>query len=137
MIIESRWTNDYGFDCVITFNDGGYRCGYVGIPKNHPYFKKDYSKIHIPVNGGLTYSDFSNDFDSNNNLWYLGFDCNHGFEEHDPESLKKYYPDIYVIYMNLLDTTNIVPGKYVMTLNKTIDQVKILEQFLISALDLD
>lgn len=31
-----------GYECVVTFGVSGYRCGYVGIPKGHPLYGKDY-----------------------------------------------------------------------------------------------
>lgn len=31
-----------GYECVVTFSAQGYRCGYVGIPKGHPLYGKDY-----------------------------------------------------------------------------------------------
>ncbi|GEM_PF-423934 len=30
-----------GYTCVVTFGNMGHRCGYVGIPKEHPLFGKD------------------------------------------------------------------------------------------------
>lgn len=32
-----------GYKCVVIFGSSGHRCGYVGIPKNHPLYGKDYS----------------------------------------------------------------------------------------------
>lgn len=32
-----------GYKCVVVFGSIGHRCGYVGIPKNHPLYGKDYS----------------------------------------------------------------------------------------------
>lgn len=32
-----------GYKCVVTFNVMGHRCGYVGIPKSHPLYGKEYS----------------------------------------------------------------------------------------------
>lgn len=32
-----------GYKCVVIFGSFGHRCGYVGIPKNHPLYGKDYS----------------------------------------------------------------------------------------------
>ena len=32
-----------GYKCIVTFCVGGHRCGYVGIPKNHPLYGKKYS----------------------------------------------------------------------------------------------
>ena len=33
-----------GMRCVVLFLSRGHRCGYVGIPKNHPLYGCDYSK---------------------------------------------------------------------------------------------
>lgn len=32
-----------GYKCAVIFGSIGHRCGYVGIPKNHPLYGKDYS----------------------------------------------------------------------------------------------
>lgn len=55
-------------------------CGYVNIPKNHPYYHKHYSEIdnEIDVHGGLT---FSGGINSINGYW-IGFDCNHYDDNH-------------------------------------------------------
>lgn len=41
-IVEQEFEHA-GYKCVVTFNAMGHRCGYVGIPKNHPLYGKDYS----------------------------------------------------------------------------------------------
>ncbi len=59
-------------------------CGYVGIPKKHPLFKKSYHKnwkdndapeLTINVHGGLTYSGHHSKLPKN--YWWFGFDTNH------------------------------------------------------------
>lgn len=49
--------------------------GYVGIPKWHPFYKKNYSELnkYVIIHGGLTFSDFNED----KCLWIIGFDTNH------------------------------------------------------------
>lgn len=42
-------------------------CGYVQLPKEHPYYNSDYHSIPVDVHGGLTYG-----YDGN-----VGFDCAH------------------------------------------------------------
>ena len=37
-----------GYKCVVTFSAMGHRCGYVGIPKNHPLYGKDYTD-HLEI----------------------------------------------------------------------------------------
>lgn len=41
-IVEREFEHS-GYKCAVTFGVGGYRCGYVGIPKNHSLYGKDYS----------------------------------------------------------------------------------------------
>ena len=40
-IVEKEF-NHNGLKCVVTFSNMGHRCGYVGIPKWHPLYGKDY-----------------------------------------------------------------------------------------------
>lgn len=48
---------------------GGHLCGYIEIPKSHPYFKN--KEIDLDCHGGLTYNSFDKDH-------LIGFDCAHG-----------------------------------------------------------
>lgn len=41
-IIEREFEHA-GYKCIVIFGAIGHRCGYVGIPKNHPLYGKDYS----------------------------------------------------------------------------------------------
>ena len=34
--------------CVVVFQKMGYRCGYVGIPNNHPLYGKNYNEKCLP-----------------------------------------------------------------------------------------
>lgn len=43
-IVEQEFEHA-GYKCVVTFNVMGHRCGYVGIPKNHPYMVKSIQTI--------------------------------------------------------------------------------------------
>ena len=36
--------------------EAGYANGYVAVPKDHPYYGRDYDSIDVDVHGGLTYS---------------------------------------------------------------------------------
>lgn len=74
---------DYkGFPCVILFMDhfDGFRCGYVGIPKENKLYKKPYNKIDIVCHGGLTYGCTELFHQHDNDIYWIGFDCNHGFD---------------------------------------------------------
>jgi len=57
----------------------GHWCGYVSIPKGHPYFEQDYDTPEIDVHGGLTWARA---FPGGENHpatddWWFGFDCAH------------------------------------------------------------
>lgn len=51
---------------------GGHLCGYVVIPKNHPFYALDFTeiKIEIDCHGGITFSEC-------NDTHLIGFDCAH------------------------------------------------------------
>ncbi len=74
----------------------GHLCGYLNIPKTHPWYGKTYDHIDCEVHGGLTFSqeEISND-------WFIGFDCGHnmdispglqGFKNHFNAQFKAKYP---------------------------------------------
>lgn len=50
-----------GFRCVVVAQRMGHRCGYVQIPKEHPYFEQPYETVDrfLEVHGGLTYAKMS------------------------------------------------------------------------------
>ena len=63
----------------------GWRCGYVEIPKAHPWYKKPYMEINVDCHGGLTFGDKI----PIKAGWFVGFDCNHYYDT--PESCPKEY----------------------------------------------
>ena len=68
-----------------------WMCGYVGVPKTHLLYNKDYNKKIIEdfnVFGGVTFSGFFDDRDIE--LYWIGFDCMHGLPGSDmnPYSIK-------------------------------------------------
>lgn len=68
-----------GFKWLIANNGIGYRCGYVLVPEEHPWYEKDYDEIDAEAHGGLTYS--AADTESG---WWVGFDCAHAGDAPDP-----------------------------------------------------
>lgn len=65
----------YDFDiciyhCRLKRQWGGYWCGYVQIPNEHPLYGEKCDNIN--VHGGITYHDI----DIERNYW-IGFDCSH------------------------------------------------------------
>ncbi len=61
-----------GYKMFGIFNDMGFRCGYVEIPKEHKLYKAEYEDLDIECHGGLTFSgNYMND------KYVVGFDCGH------------------------------------------------------------
>jgi hypothetical protein len=61
-----------GFKClIIRHPTQKHLCGYVLLPRGHPYFGKDYEDIPVSVHGGLTFGAVEGDY------YRIGFDCAH------------------------------------------------------------
>jgi len=82
--VEFRYN---GLDCLIVRNERMFNlCGYVALPKAHPFHKKGYDDMGYDVHGGLTYSDLCDDHrichatddDKAEKAFWIGFDCAHG-----------------------------------------------------------
>ena len=61
-----------GIICQAQRNDLGCWCGYIEVPKDHPWFDEDETNMTVDVHGGLTYA--GNRFDEH---FVVGFDCAH------------------------------------------------------------
>jgi len=67
-----------GFKCLILRNSElKHLCGYVGLPKWHPYYGWDYDEIDVDVHGGLTFSARGRGKRWKKGYWWIGFDCGH------------------------------------------------------------
>lgn len=78
-----------GYEWEVTDNGVGYRCGYVRLPKGHPWHGKDYSDealYEVDVHGGLTFAapDTHCGKGGEDDAWWLGFDCAHAGYAPDP-----------------------------------------------------
>ena len=80
-----------GFPCVVLFQPMGFRCGYVGLPKGNKYYDRDYDGIDVNCHGGLTYARAYLALQTDNDTWWIGFDCAHCFDYYDIAKLKEYY----------------------------------------------
>lgn len=80
-----------GLDCLIVRNPHCKNlCGYVGVPKGHPWYGREYEECDADVHGGLTFASkcqhggkichgVEKDGEiANDDVWWLGFDCAHG-----------------------------------------------------------
>lgn len=61
-----------GFKCrVAKIKDLGHLCGYLVLPRGHPFYGLPAGRIPIAVHGGITYAEHEED------EFYIGFDCAH------------------------------------------------------------
>lgn len=87
---KAQWIA-HGLDCLIVRGPAGALCGYVGVPKSHPYFEKDYNDVPTEcAHGGLTFAAkcepnaneakhicHRHDIAANAEVFWFGFDCAH------------------------------------------------------------
>ena len=78
-----------GFEWVTVSNGRGYRCGYVRVPKGHPWHGSDNEEVPAIMHGGCTFAeaDVSCDKPGDDDAWWIGFDCAHAGDAPD-SSLK-------------------------------------------------
>jgi len=84
------------FKYVVLSMDIGFRCGYVKIPKLHPFYNKDcFEKeiCNLNVHGGITFSSHITNHECLSDGYWLGFDAIHitdmlDYDEMSKESLK-------------------------------------------------
>lgn len=96
-IVEKEFEHK-GLKCVITFSYMGHRCGYVGVPKEHPLYNQDYRNREISnlsCHGGVTYADggVNSNYPIESDLWWIGFDCAHCCDGKDLDLALKKFPD--------------------------------------------
>lgn len=75
-----------GYEWVVIHNQIGYRCGYVRVPKGHPWHGKPYDEIKAEVHGGLTFAEPDKPCDKpgEDDAYWVGFDCAHLGDAPDP-----------------------------------------------------
>lgn len=76
-----------GFEFKVLRNPLGFRCGYVKIPNDHPWYEKSYFDIDVSIHGGLTYGQ-KNKSGELKGFW-IGFDCMHCFDSACPDDMDK------------------------------------------------
>ncbi len=77
---EKEWIHA-GLRCAIVKQPNRYRCGYVRIPANHPFFSiENYEDIPVDVHGGFTFAQIEPcEHEDGKGLW-VGFDFAHCFD---------------------------------------------------------
>lgn len=73
-----------GFECFVVmrkYYTGSHRCGYVAVDKDHELYGLDYMEIGLEAHGGINYSEnLIPGIETDNNLWYFGFSCDHAMD---------------------------------------------------------
>ncbi|MGC3958128.1 MAG: hypothetical protein QM813_09380 [Verrucomicrobiota bacterium] len=69
-----------GLTWFVAHNKMCYRCGYVLVPPEHPWFGRLYEEIEADVHGGLTFAGPAGTW-----AWCVGFDCAHSGDAPDPD----------------------------------------------------
>lgn len=84
-ILASGEQDGYRWEVVV--NHMAYRCGYVRIPKGHPWFGMDYALLDVSCHGCLTFGSPGADEagERDESEWWVGFDCAHAGDSPDPE----------------------------------------------------
>lgn len=75
-----------GYEWNIVVGPLAHRCGYVRVPKGHPWHGKDYYSIEASVHGGLTFAeaDMPCGKGGADDGYWVGFDCAHCGDRADP-----------------------------------------------------
>lgn len=76
----------HGFEWTVTNNGMGFRCGYIRVPKGHPWHGQHYDNVKADCHGGLTFADPDEPCAKGgpDDAWWLGFDCAHLNDAPDP-----------------------------------------------------
>lgn len=124
--------DDNLFMLVVKFVDGGWRCGYIGVPKNSPLYAGYGENVggFCDVHGGITFDGF---LDDNETWWYFGFDCAHLNDAIDFRTAKLYFPQHKQNYEEVEKIRYDQPEAHVWSLN---DVKKELSEFLDQLVDL-
>lgn len=94
----------HGYPIVVRAICVGHRCGYVGLPPDHPLYGIPYwpdtdhpaydIMLDIDTHAGLTFADKTSEdedaYPDTGNYWWFGFDCAHPGDAPDPEILEEF-----------------------------------------------
>lgn len=124
--------DDNLFMLVVKFIDGGWRCGYIGVPEGSPLYAVygDILDGFCGVHGGITFGGY---LDGDDSWYYFGFDCAHLCDAKDLRTAKLYFPQNKKTYEEIEKFMYDLPDDHVWSLN---DVKKELSDFLDQLVDL-
>jgi hypothetical protein len=82
---------DHGYTGIVRNNGTGYLCGYICVPKGHPWYQELPENINASVHGGITYSGPGVNSCDDESFWWLGFDCAHYEDAPNPDLLDQHF----------------------------------------------
>lgn len=91
--IETTFITQEGYYAVCIFQPMLHRCGYLGLPKRHPFQESEDFHLtqQLPVHGGITYEGVWGFFGLiPNDLYFIGFSCDHIGDKDDTVSGLQY-----------------------------------------------
>lgn len=92
---KAQWVDEAtGLDCLAVRNWlSGAWCGYVGVPPSHPWHGQRPDNIHADVHGNVNFGGPCTEGGEEgpyichvpdpgrpHDVWWLGFDCSHGWD---------------------------------------------------------
>ena len=95
---EKEWITKAGLKASVIATPMGHRCGYVGVPTEHPLYGKHYDAPEVEVHGGLTYAA------GEDGLWWFGYDCAHWADAKDPELMSDEYKKVFIRWPDMRGT---------------------------------
>ena len=91
-----QWETKVGLTAYVVAVDVGYYNGYVEIPKEHKLYGVKYRDFDYDFNvhGGVTFTGTTYVDGIDENVWLIGFDCNHAWDNLDVEEMEQYFDGI-------------------------------------------
>ena len=90
-----QFTTKVGYTGIIRIAGLNTLCGYVVLPKDHPYFEKslynfdDTVLLELEVHGGVSFADYLD-----KDTYVIGFDCAHA-DDYVPNLGAKLFPQTW------------------------------------------
>jgi hypothetical protein len=108
-----------GYQYEVTRNHSYYRCGYVHVPVDHPWYGAVPS---VNVHTGITYTEPDSD-----SGWWLGFECSGALDKPDrdlmDDNAKERQSEMDVLFSILRDRGTVRSTEYVVSeCERLIDQ---------------
>lgn len=82
-----------GYKCVVLFNSLGFRCGYVGLPKDSIFYGVPIDEIPVYCHGGISYAKHCLTGRNDEDVYWIGFGCAEHCDGFDLVKAEEYFRD--------------------------------------------